>query len=126
MFPRSGPAAASRIGYACYDHRRRTGEQFVAQHVFSYQLAGQTTVRAGEQPPRFEAGSFRLIRRNHLFQFTKQPPADGGEFRTVAVCLGQPLLRALSQEHGYPAGPGHSAAGAPRPVPELLRVAATV
>lgn len=63
-------------------------------------MAGQTTVSDGEQTQVFAPGSFRLIRRNHLFQFTKLPPAGGGEFRTVAVCLGQPLL----QEHGYPAG----------------------
>lgn len=100
----SGPAAASRISYACYDHCRRTGEQFVPQHVFSYQLAGQTVVSDGDQTHVFAPGSFRLIRRNHLFKFTKQPPAGGGEFRTVAVCLGQAVLRALSQEHGYPAG----------------------
>ena len=109
MHPSADPAAASRLSYACYDHRRRTGEQFVAQHVFSYQLAGQTTVSDGRQTHLFEAGSFRLMRRNHLFKFTKQPPAGGGEFRTVAVCLGQPLLRALSQELGRlaaPAAPG--------------------
>lgn len=98
------PLAASRLSYACYDHCRRTGEQFVPQHVFSYQLAGQTTVSEGDHTHVFAPGSFRLIRRNHLFKFTKQPPAGGGEFRTVAVCLGQPVLQALSQEHGYPAG----------------------
>ena len=98
-------AAASRISYACYDHCSRAGEQFVPQHVFSYQLAGQTLVSDGDQTHRFVAGSFRLLRRNHLFKFTKQPPAGGGEFRTVAVCLGQALLRALSQEYGFQAGP---------------------
>lgn len=97
-------AADSRISYACYDQRRRTGEQFVPQHVFSYQVAGQTMVSNEEQTHVFAAGSFRLIRRNHLFMFTKQPPAGGGEFRTVAVCLGQPLLRAISQEYDIPAG----------------------
>ena len=110
------PAATSRISYACYDRHRRTGEQFVPQHVFSYQLAGQTMVSDGEQTHRFEAGSFRLIRRNHLFKFTKEPPAGGGEFRTVAVCLGQSLLRALGQEYGGPAGP------AP-PAPAILPLA---
>jgi len=104
MFPPSDPSATSRLSYACYDHRSRVGEQFVPQHVFSYQLAGQTTLSDGDQTHVFPAGSFRLIRRNHLFKFTKQPPAGGGEFRSVAVCLGQPLPRAISQEHGYQAG----------------------
>jgi AraC-like DNA-binding protein len=104
MLPHASSPTASRISYACYDHRSRTGEQFVPYHVFSYQLAGQSTVSDGERTQLFEAGSFRLIRRNHLFKFTKLPPAGGGEFRTVAVCLGQPLLRTLSQEYGYPAG----------------------
>ena len=84
MLPYPDPSAASRISYACYDHRSRTGEQFVPYHVFSYQLAGQTTVSDGEQTHQFAAGSFRLLRRNHLFKFTKQPPAGGNEFRTVA------------------------------------------
>ena len=101
----SGSSAASRISYACYGHCRRTGEQLVPQHVFSYQLAGQTTVRDGDQTHVFVPGSFRLICRNHLLRFTKQPPAGGGEFRTVAVYLSQPVLRALCQEHGYRAGP---------------------
>lgn len=104
MLSPSHPAAGSRLSYACYDHRSRTGEQFVAQHVFSYQLAGQTTLSDGDQTHVFPTGSFRLLRRNHLFKFTKQPPAGGGEFRSVAVCLGQPLLQALRQEHDYPAG----------------------
>ena len=104
MLPSRSEVAASRISYACYDRCSRTGEQFVPYHVFSYQLAGHATVSDGEQTHLFEAGSFLLIRRNHLFKFTKLPPAGGGEFRTVAVCLGQPLLRALSQEYGYPAG----------------------
>lgn len=116
MLSSADPSAASRISYACYDHRRRTGEQFVPQHVFSYQLSGQTTVSDGDQTHQFEAGSFRLIRRNHLFKFTKQPPAGGGEFRTVAVCLGQSLLRVLSQEYGYPAWPS-------LPAPAILPLA---
>lgn len=104
MHPRADPSAASRISYACYSQRSRTGEQFVPQHVFSYQLAGQTLVSDGHQTHRFEAGSFRLLRRNHLFKFLKQPPAGGGEFRTVAVCLGPALLQQLSYDYGGPAG----------------------
>lgn len=116
MLPSADPSAASRISYACYDHRRRTGEQFVPQTVFSYQLTGQTLVSDGHQTHRFEAGSFRLIRRNHLFKFTKEPPAGGGEFRTVAVCLGASLLRELSQEYGQL--PQH-----PSPAPAILPLA---
>ncbi len=75
MLPSADLSAASRISYACYDHRRRTGEQFVPYHMFSYQLAGQSTVSDGNQTHLFAAGSFRLIRRNHLFKFTKHRPA---------------------------------------------------
>lgn len=117
MIPSADLWAASRISYACYDRCRRTGEQFVPQHVFSYQVAGQTLVSDGRRTQRFEAGSFRLIRRNHLFKFTKQPPAGGGEFRTLAVCLGSALLRDLSQEYG-PSAP------CPVPAPAILPLAA--
>jgi len=85
------------------------GEQFVSQPVFSYQVAGQTLVSDGDHTHCFEAGSFRLLRRNRLFKFTKQPPAGGGEFRTVAVCLGQSLLQELSQASDHPAGCSSSA-----------------
>lgn len=98
------PAAPSRLSYACYDRCPRTGEQFVPQHVLSYQLAGQATVSDGEQTHVFAASSLRLIRRNRLFKFTKQPSAGGGEFRAVAVVLDQSLLQAISREQAYPAG----------------------
>jgi AraC-like DNA-binding protein len=69
--------------------------------VFSYQLAGQTLASTGDHTQQFEADSFRLIWRNHSFKFTKQPPAGGSKFRTLAVCLGASLLRELRHEVGY-------------------------
>lgn len=105
LSPAADSLDTSRISYACYDSCGRTGEHFVSQHVVSYQITGQSLVSDGRQHYAFAPGSFRLIQRNHLLRFHKQPPAGGGAFRTVTVQLGQPLLRALSQELGYAASP---------------------
>ena len=103
--PAADSLGASRISYACYDACGRAGEHFVPQHVVSYQVTGQSLVSDGRQHYTFVPGSFRLLQRNHLLRFDKQPPAGGGAFRTVTVQLGQPLLRVLSQELGYAADP---------------------
>lgn len=116
MLPPADSLGTSRISYACYDACGRAGEHFVPQHVLSYQLTGQSLVSDGQQHYAFAPGSFRLIQRNHLLRFHKQPPAGGGAFRTLTVQLGQPLLRMLSQEAGYSAGPA-------TPAPPILPLA---
>ncbi|WP_316765855.1 AraC family transcriptional regulator [Pedobacter frigiditerrae] len=87
-----------RIAYSCYYAKNREGEQFVSEHVFSYQISGTLTLSDGEKQHIFSPGDFRLIRRNQLVKFLKEPP-PGGEFRSVSVYLDQQTLRNMSVEH---------------------------
>ena len=110
MFKRPDTAELPRILYSCYTSRSREGEQFVSEHVFSYQLAGTLALNDGQQTHTFAENSFRFLRRNQLIKFNKQPPA-GAEFEALSVYFDQETLRAVSREYGYhaarhPAGPG--------------------
>jgi len=91
-----------QIVYSCYFSRSREGEQFVPEHVFSYQIAGSLIMNDGTRIYTFKEGDFRFIKRNHLIKFIKQPP-EGGEFRSLSVYLDQETLRRSSIEYGYKA-----------------------
>ena len=95
-------AVSPQILYSCYVSRNREGEQFVADHVFSYQMAGTLIITDGDKTHTFNEGDFRFIKRNHLVKFIKQPPV-GGEFRSVSVHLDQETLRDFSREYSYSA-----------------------
>jgi AraC-like DNA-binding protein len=91
-----------KIIYSCYFNVNREGEQFVPEHVFSYQVSGSLAVNDGNQVHQFREGDFRFSKRNQLAKFIKQPPA-GGEFRSISVLLDQETLRTISRENGYSA-----------------------
>jgi AraC-like DNA-binding protein len=55
----------SQIVYSCYFTRSREGEQFVQEHVFSYQIAGTLTLNDGVQDYTFKEGDFRFTTRNN-------------------------------------------------------------
>ncbi|WP_454802690.1 helix-turn-helix domain-containing protein [Mucilaginibacter phyllosphaerae] len=94
-----------KIGYSCYYATSREGEQFVAEHVFSYQISGVMTISDSQKKYIFNPGDFRFIRRNHLVKFNKQPPRNG-EFKSVSIYLDQQTLRKFSMEYGFKAA-GH-------------------
>lgn len=98
------PSINRKIAYSCYFTNSREGEQFVPEHVFSYQLAGTLSMNDGRKESVFKEGDFRFIRRNQLIKFNKQPP-PGGEFRSVSIYLDQEILRNFSMEYGYEAVP---------------------
>lgn len=89
-----------QITYSCYYNQVREGEQFVPEHVFSYQVAGKLTMNDGEKEYIFQEGDFRLSKRNSLIKFTKQPPANG-EYKNISVYLDQQTLRSFGTEYGY-------------------------
>ena len=93
---------SSQIVYSCYYSRSREGEQFVPEHVFSYQIAGLLTLNDGNHIHTIKEGDFRFVKRNRLVKFIKQPP-EGGEFRSVSVYLDQQTLRNFCMEYAYPA-----------------------
>ena len=95
-----------QILYSCYLTRNREGEQFVQEHVFSYQIAGSIVVNDGANVQTFKEGEFRFHKRNQLIKFVKQPP-ENGEFKGLSVYLDQETLRNFSMEYGYKAEKQH-------------------
>src|ERR1700712_4721728 len=86
-----------QINHSCYLTRSREGEQFVPEHVFSYQIAGSLTINDGYTTYHVKEGDFRLSKRNRLIKFIKQPPANG-EYRALSIYLDQDTLRNFSME----------------------------
>ncbi|MCX6214142.1 AraC family transcriptional regulator [Spirosoma sp.] len=95
-----------QILYSCYFTRSREGEQFVPEHVFSYQIAGSVTISDVENIYTFNEGDFRINKRNQLVRFSKQPP-EHGEYKSLSVYLDQNTLRQFSLEYGYKAEKPH-------------------
>lgn len=91
-----------QIHYSCYLARTSEGEQFIPEHVLSYQIAGTLIIRDGDKQYISNEGDFKLSRRNHLVKFVKQPPANG-EFKSISIYLDQQTLRDFSMEYGYKA-----------------------
>src|SRR5207247_1076107 len=90
----------SPIAYSCYVTRSRQGEQFIAEYVFTYQVAGTMIMNDGNQEYVFKPGDFRFSQRNHLIKFNKLPP-QGGQYKSFSVHFDQPFLRNFSLEAGY-------------------------
>ncbi|HVW13060.1 MAG TPA: AraC family transcriptional regulator [Mucilaginibacter sp.] len=87
------------IAYSCYVTRSREGEQFIPDHVFTYQVSGTMIMNDGTREYFFRPGDFRFAKRNHLIKFNKLPP-EGGEFRSVSIHFDQAFLRNASLELG--------------------------
>ncbi|WP_338876372.1 AraC family transcriptional regulator [Spirosoma sp. SC4-14] len=89
-----------QIAYSCYYTRSREGEQFVPEHIFSYQISGTLLINDGHKAYTLREGDFRFSRRNQLIKFVKIPPQHG-EFKSLSVYLDQDTLRSISLEYGY-------------------------
>ena len=89
-----------KILYSCYFSKSRTGEQFVPEHIFSYQLAGTMTMNDGKNTYNSDEGDLRFTKRNHLVKFEKYPPL-GGEYKSVSLFLTQDILKEISLEYNY-------------------------
>jgi AraC-like DNA-binding protein len=100
MMNNQGHTSFSQITYSCYSTRVREGEQFIPEHVFSFQISGKLVYNDGDNQYTFNEGSFRLTRRNTLIKFNKIPPPNG-EYPNISVFLDQNTLRNLSIEYGY-------------------------
>jgi AraC-like DNA-binding protein len=88
-----------KIAYSCYFTRSREGEQYVPEHVFSFQVSGRLVMTDNKGLVHiFNEGDFRFIRRNSLVKYIKEPPL-GGEFKSVSIYLDQQTLRNFSIQH---------------------------
>lgn len=92
------------IVYSCYFQRSREGEQFVPEHILSYQLSGTLTMNDGHKEYVFNEGDLRFVKRNRLIKFIKQPP-EGGDFRSLSIFLNQEALANFAREYNYKAEP---------------------
>jgi AraC-like DNA-binding protein len=99
-----------KILYSCYFTTSRVGEQFVPEHILSYQLAGSLITNDGDKVNTLGEGSLWLSKRNRLVKFSKEIPAQG-HFKSLSVTLDQETLRSFSLEYGYQAAK-HSAGNA--------------
>jgi AraC-like DNA-binding protein len=90
----------SQISYSCYHTQTKAGEQFVPEHVFSYQIAGTLIMNDGDKEYVFQEDCFRLSRRNSLIKFTKRPPVNG-DYKNISVYLDQQTLAHFGKEYGY-------------------------
>ena len=88
------------ITYSCYTRKVREGEQFIPEHVFSFQISGRLMMSDGEHTYIFESDSFRLTRRNSMLKFVKEPSVDGA-YSNVSIFLDQHTLKVLSSENGF-------------------------
>lgn len=88
-----------KIVYSCYYSVSRGGEQFVSDHVFSFQISGTLSVSINDKNYTFNPGDFRFSKRNELAKFVKHPPA-GGEFKSISIRMDQETLRSISHEYG--------------------------
>ncbi|KAA2245381.1 helix-turn-helix transcriptional regulator [Chitinophaga agrisoli] len=84
-----------QIVYSCVSKRVIDGELFIRQHVIDYIISGSSMVYFGNKAQTYNAGDFRFAVKNRLSKFVKQPP-DGGEYRSVSICIDQDTLLEMS------------------------------
>jgi AraC-like DNA-binding protein len=87
-----------KILYSCYVSNNREGEQFIADHIFSYLISGKMEVYIGGKTYYFKEGDFRFFKKNQLSKFIKIPP-PGGEFKSISITIDQHTLQSISTEN---------------------------
>lgn len=90
----------SDIVYSCYHEVSRKGENFVSQHVLSFQLSGQFVLSDGKEKYIVNEGDFALIQKNQLVKFTKCPP-ENGNFESLNIYLDQEVLQHMAKEYHF-------------------------
>lgn len=91
----------SDIVYSCYHEVSRKGENFVSQHVLSFQMSGQFILSDSKEKYTVKEGEFTLIRKNQLVKFTKCPP-ENGNFESLNIYLNKEVLQNMAREYHFP------------------------
>lgn len=94
----------SGIAYSCYHATSREGEHFVPEHTLSFQIAGSLVLNDGVKDYASSAGMLRVIKRNQLLKFVKQPPADD-DFKSLSIYFSQKVLKNFSRQYDLQAIP---------------------
>ncbi|MEX6688829.1 AraC family transcriptional regulator [Danxiaibacter flavus] len=92
----------SAILYSCYYNVSRDGENFVPDHTLSYQISGTLTLNDGSKSYPSKVGALRLVRRNQLLKFVKQP-SEKESFKSLSIYFTQEVLKDFSLEYGITA-----------------------
>jgi AraC-like DNA-binding protein len=95
----------TNILHSCYDVKYREGEQFIADHVFTYLISGRSENVIGDERYELSPGDYKLSRRNQLTRFTKYPPEEG-IYESISIVLDQESLRGIAKEYDFEIQPG--------------------
>lgn len=88
----------SDIVYSCYHEVSRKGENFVPQHVLSFQMSGSFVLSDGQEKYIAKEGDFNLIRKNQLIKFTKCP-SESEKFESLNIYINQEILQDMAKEY---------------------------
>jgi len=77
-----------------------SGEQYTQELLFSYQISGKLMVDDDGHVQEFLAGSFRLVRKNRLLKYCKQP-SKTSPYISLSVAFRTEMLRSFADAHGY-------------------------
>lgn len=92
------PSSLPGILLSCDEVAHRVSEQFVAEHILSFLVAGETRFYTPLGAQAYGAGTPALVLRHQLIKATKVPPA-GGPFKAINIMLDQGALRRYATAH---------------------------
>ncbi|MFZ4861274.1 helix-turn-helix domain-containing protein [Sphingobacterium sp. Mn56C] len=84
--------------YSCYFQKTFGYEQFIAEHVVSYQLEGETHVEHQKGNFILKAGQLMIARKNQLAKAFKHPSPQG-EYKVLSVMLHAERLKKYAVDH---------------------------
>lgn len=87
--------------YSCYVDKAFGHEQFVSEHVISYQISGETHIEHQNGAIVLKEGQLMISHRNQLAKAFKYP-AKNKEYRSLSVMLHLERLRKFGMDHHYP------------------------
>jgi len=99
------------ILYSCYMRKSSEGEQFIPEHVLSYNISGVNEIFVDGRKYVFKEGDFRFFKRNQLARYTKYPP-EGGEYCSISITMDQEILKEVSREYNFHANRPYTGHGA--------------
>lgn len=95
--------------YSCVDEKKRSNEQFIAEHAFGIILSGESHFHTEEGMKTYAEGTIALMKRNLLLKSIKVPPANG-PFKSINIFFTQDFLHRYAVEQSitptvYKGGP---------------------
>ncbi len=95
--------------YSCYFDKAFGHEQFVSEHVISYQISGETHIDHQNGVIVLKEGQLMISRRNQLAKAFKYP-AKNKEYRSLSVILHAERIRKFGLDHHHDLNKRYNAA----------------